>query len=69
MKWFVSVLGPYDLTYVGPFETEEKANVWKGNTELMSPQFDYCIVSGEALDANMAEFGPVAIETPNWTGN
>lgn len=68
-QWYVSVLGPYDQAYVGPFDSQARAEIWKGNSELISPQFDYCVITEEAMNANIAEFGPIPIETPNWIGN
>ena len=58
---YVSVLGPYDSTYVGPFTTKEAADSYRAN---VPNNFDAWVVTQSELDANIKEFGEVEIQTP-----
>jgi hypothetical protein len=59
--FYVSILGPYDFTYVGPFVTKYDADRF---CSKVPKNFDAWSVSQSELDANFAEFGKCEIETP-----
>lgn len=64
MKYYVGVLGSYDFTFVGPFDTEQATNNWMNESRKNKPQFDYYLYTEETMQANIREFGNVPIQTP-----
>ena len=61
MKFYVQVIGAYDCTYVGPFDTEPLA---KEFADDLPKQFVAYVMTEPAMHDHIAEFGECPIEQP-----
>jgi hypothetical protein len=63
---YVEILGPYDCTWLGPFEDRDAAREYElALHENLDPNvFDTRIYSYQAMVALVTEFGPIEITTP-----
>jgi hypothetical protein len=61
-NFFVQIVGPYDVTTVGPFDTIEKAQAF---SETVPERFDAWVMTEKQLDAQFVEHGLMPIESPS----
>ena len=62
MRYYVEILGSYDVSIIGPFDTSLKAQAFK---DTVPSNFSAWVVTEKALDEQFVEHGPAPIESPD----
>ena len=62
--WYISVVGPYDSCYVGPFELKDDAREFAVAVRE-SKTFDVQVCKQAEVDANVRAFGSTRIVEPS----
>ena len=62
---YILVNGPYDQVFIGPFDSFDAAESYVGEMRDAHPDFGFLAITENEMQSNVAEFGALAIETPD----